>query len=75
MSLEEEIIVLFAGTNGFADQVSLENMKAWEAALLRYMSTSHPHIGKDIAERKLISQETEVKLREALQAFGMAWKA
>jgi F0F1-type ATP synthase alpha subunit len=35
MSLENQVIVIFAGTNGFADKVPLEQMRAWEVELLR----------------------------------------
>jgi F-type H+-transporting ATPase subunit alpha len=73
MSLENQVIVLFAGVNGFADQVPVERVKAWEAALLRYMESSHPEIGRDIAEKKMITPETEARLREALQAFSNTW--
>jgi F-type H+/Na+-transporting ATPase subunit alpha len=73
-SLEEEVIVLFAGTNGYADQVPVERMRAWEVDMLRFMATSHPELGREIVEKKQITQETEDRLREALKAFNMAWK-
>jgi F-type H+-transporting ATPase subunit alpha len=73
MSLENQVIVLFAGVNGFADLVPVERVKAWEAALLRYMESSYPEIGRDIAEKKMITPETEKRLREALQAFSTTW--
>ncbi len=74
MSLEHQVMVLFAGTNGYADHVPVERMKKWEADLLRYLSASHPEIGKDIAEKKQITPETEQKLREALEAFKTSWQ-
>jgi len=73
MSLENQVIVLFAGVNGFADLVPVERIKAWEAALLRYMESSYTEIGRDIAEKKMITPETEKRLREALQAFSTTW--
>ncbi len=73
MPLEQQVMVLYAGTNGFADTVPVERMKKWEADLLRYLTTSHPEIGKDIAEKKQITPETEKKLREALAAFQATW--
>ncbi len=75
VSLEDQVIVLFAGTNGFADEVPLEEMKTWEADLLRYMATSHPEVGKAITEEKRISNETEEKLRQALETFKNTWQA
>ncbi len=75
VSLENQVIVLFAGTQGFADQVPLEKMRAWETDLLRYMETSHPDIGKAIAAEKRITDETEAKLRQVLETFKMTWQA
>jgi F-type H+-transporting ATPase subunit alpha len=74
MSLENQVIELFAGTNGYADKVPLERVRAWEGALLRYMETSHPEIGKSIAENKRILPEVEQQLRQALDAFTTTWQ-
>jgi hypothetical protein len=35
---------------------------------------SAPEVGKDIAEKKLITPETEQKLRAALEAFKSTWQ-
>jgi len=75
VSLENQVMVIFAGTNGFADEVPIEKMSDWEADLVRYMATSHPDIGKVIADEKRISDETEEKLRQALETFTSTWKA
>ncbi len=74
MSLEDQVIELFAGTNGFADRVPLERMKAWETSLLRYMETTYPEIGRSIAEKKRILPEVEQQLRQALDAFTTTWQ-
>jgi F-type H+-transporting ATPase subunit alpha len=74
MSLGNQVMVIFAGTNGYADGVPVERMKKWEAELLRNLTTSHPEISKDIADKKQITPETEKKLREALEAFKATWQ-
>ena len=73
MAVEDQVIALHAVTNGYADQVPVEQVKAWESALLRVLGTSSREIGKDIAERKMITKETEAKLREAIVAFNSGW--
>ena len=73
MSLENQVIEIFAGTNGFADKVQLDQMRAWETSLLRYMETSHPEIGRDIAAKKRITDETQEQLRTALAEFIRTW--
>lgn len=73
MSLENQVMALFAGVNGFVDHVPVDRVKAWENAFLRYMESSHPEIGKDIQEKKMITPETEARLREAIQGFNAGW--
>ena len=74
VDLAEQVVLLFAGTNGFADEVPVDKMAEWEAALLRNMQASHPEILQDIAGRKQITPETEADLRKALQAFHIGWQ-
>jgi F-type H+-transporting ATPase subunit alpha len=71
--LESQVIEIFAGTRGFADNVALDDMQRWETSLLKYMETSHPEIGKSIVEEKQITPETEEKLVEILTAFMSTW--
>jgi F-type H+-transporting ATPase subunit alpha len=73
MSLENEVIVIFAGTQGYADQVNLDQMRSWETALLRFMETNYSEIGRDIAQNKVISDELRQKLINALDAFNSTW--
>ncbi len=74
MPLENQVMVIFAGTNGFADNVPVEGMRKWETEVLRYLATSHPELGKDIAANKSITEETEKKLRAALTSFQSTWQ-
>ena len=74
LSLENQIVEIFAGTRGFADNVHLDGMRRWETSLLRYMDTSHPEIGKSITEDKRITPETEEKLIQALDTFMSTWQ-
>ncbi len=72
--LDEEIILLFAGTQGFSDAVAVDRIRVWKGELLRFMAVSYPEIGRDILEKKLISPETDAKLRETLTAFDQTFK-
>ncbi|HSQ27827.1 MAG TPA: F0F1 ATP synthase subunit alpha [Anaerolineales bacterium] len=74
MSLENMVMVIYAGTQGYADKVPLDRMRAWETSLLRFMETSYPEIGKDIAEKKRLTDETQASLKSALDAFGNTWQ-
>ncbi len=73
MDLKDMVIVLFAGTQGFADQIPLERMREWETSLLRFMDSAYPEIGRDIAEKKRITDETMASLRSAVEEFSRGW--
>jgi F-type H+-transporting ATPase subunit alpha len=75
VELENQVIIIFAGTNGFASSVPVDRMAQWQADLIRYMGTSHPEIGKDIVEKKRITDETKDKLIKALEGFRAGWQA
>ncbi len=74
IQLAEQVIVLYAGTNGYADTVPLDRMKNWQADLLRWVESSYPQISKSIAADKRITTETEQELKNALSLFLSSWK-
>ena len=73
--LENQVMVLFAGTNGFADGVALDKMAQWQAELIRFMATSYPEVGKDIIAKKAITDDNRAALTKALEAFRAGWQA
>jgi len=75
MPLEEQVMVIFAGTNGYLDAIPVEKVRQWEKEFLRFMVTNYPEVGRDIAERKEITKETEEKLRRAIEEFNRGWLA
>ena len=74
MSLAEQVMILFAGVNGYLDQVPVEQVQAYEAQFLSYMATQYPDMGHTIMHDKTISQDTEDQLREALVQFNKVWE-
>jgi F-type H+/Na+-transporting ATPase subunit alpha len=74
LQLENQVILMYAGTNGFTDKVPLEQMRAWQLAAVRFMETSYPEIGRDIAEKNILSSEIEAKLRAALDQFSNTYR-
>jgi F-type H+-transporting ATPase subunit alpha len=75
VDLAHQVVILFAGTNGYADGVPVEKMADWEAGLRRSMEASYPEILRDIAEHKRITDETQTALRKALEAYQAGWQA
>ncbi len=74
VSLSSQIMVIYAGTNGFADKVPLDRMREWEDALIRYLEASHPEIGREIEEDGRLTDDVEAKLTAALDSFRATWR-
>ena len=74
MSMENQVIVLFAGTNGYADNVPVDKMRKWEVDLMRFLANSHPVLARDIAVNNRITEDNEANLRDALASFQATWQ-
>jgi F-type H+-transporting ATPase subunit alpha len=72
--LEEQVMIIYAGTHGYLDHVPVAKVREYERAFLNFMRTMHPEVGADIAARKLITPETEEALKAALEEFNQRWK-
>src|SRR5438445_355747 len=57
MPVERQVMVLFAVTNGYLDDVTPEHIKAWEQGFLDFMTAQHPELGQEIRTRKVLADE------------------
>lgn len=69
MPLEQQVMVLYAVTNGYVDDVPVDKIQSFNQAFLRFMETAHPDIGATIASEKIVSDETSEKLASAIKEF------
>ena len=69
MPVEEEVVSIFAGVKGFLDAVEVSQVRAFEQEALRDLRSNHADLLKEIAEQKVISEETETKLMDFYQKF------
>ena len=72
--MEEQVIVILAGTSGYADHIPVDKMAQWQADLLRFMASSHPEVGKEIAERKVLSDDLRARMATAFETFTSTWQ-
>ena len=74
MSIEKQVMIMFAGINGYLDDVSVDKLAVFEIDMHKFMDSNHPEIGKSIAQEKDISAATEEALRAAITAFKQGRK-
>ena len=69
MPVEEQVVVLFAGVNGFLDKIALTDIGRFESGLLDALRGSGKEILDNIRAENKISDDTESKLKEAVEIF------
>jgi F-type H+-transporting ATPase subunit alpha len=69
MPLEKQVMILYAVTNGYLDNVPVDKISSLEEAFLRFMESNHPDVGKAIASEKALSDKTEEALKNAITQF------
>jgi F-type H+-transporting ATPase subunit alpha len=73
LKMEEQVVVIFAGTRGYLDPLPVNAVGRFEQELLRIMRDQHADILETIRTEKEISSETEKKLVEAIDKFAKAF--
>ena len=69
LSLDKQVVIIYAGTRGLLDDVPVEKVSAFEQALYQYMDASHPEVGRSIMEAHELSPEREQELEAAIREF------
>ena len=68
--IANQIIVIYATTHGYADEIDLAKMADWENELVRFMESSHPDLIKALLTEKELTEKIEKQLITALESFS-----
>ena len=69
MSVENQIISIFAGTNGFLDDVPVAKVRLFEEELLQYFTEQHPDVQREIVSKGKLDELLIIKLKEIIGSF------
>src|SRR5213595_2924184 len=69
MPVEQQVMIIFALTNGFIDDVPVNKVREWEKNFHEFMGAKFPQVGSGIKTGKAITKEIEASLREGIEAF------
>ena len=69
LEVEKQVILIWAATNGFADDVPVEQVRRFETELLRFVENGHPGLLENIRTQKSISDDIKADLTQALKDF------
>jgi F-type H+-transporting ATPase subunit alpha len=70
MSVEQQVVVIYAVTNGFLDQIAVNRLKDWEKGFLEFVEKDFPQVPQRIRSEKVLSKENEADLRRSIEAFN-----
>ncbi|MFG1409753.1 MAG: F0F1 ATP synthase subunit alpha [Rhizobiales bacterium 24-66-13] len=73
LKVEEQVVVIFAGTNGYLDPLPVSKVREFEAGLLLALRSQHQDILDTIRTSKEMSKETQEKLTKAIEAFSKSF--
>ncbi|HAF17873.1 MAG: F0F1 ATP synthase subunit alpha [Thermacetogeniaceae bacterium] len=69
MPVEEQVAVIYAGVNGFLDQLPVESITEFEKEYLHFMRNEHPEILQEIREKKELSEDLMERMNKVIREF------
>jgi F-type H+-transporting ATPase subunit alpha len=73
IDVEKQVLIIWAATNGFTDDIAVDQLRRFETDLLRFVENSHPGLLHNIAEKKTLTDEIKNDLKQALTDFKDQW--
>jgi len=74
LSVERQILVIYAGNRGFLDEFKISQIKEYEEKLYEFFEKEHADILKKIAEKKKIDEDLDGAISSALKEFNIKFK-
>jgi F-type H+-transporting ATPase subunit alpha len=69
LPLERQVLIIFTGTQGFLDDLPVEQCRKFEEELYRFVENAHRDIFTEIREKKALDDTLRGKMKEAIQEF------
>jgi len=75
MSVEQEVMVVYAGTQGLLDEIPINRVQEFQSGFLSYVDASAAELRSDLASKAEMTPDIEAKLKQALNDFkSRVWK-
>jgi len=74
VDVEKQVLVIWAATNGYTDDIAIEDVRQFESELLNFVENSHPGLLNNIREKKSLTDEIKSDLQQVLTDFKDMWK-
>ncbi|MEK6681482.1 MAG: F0F1 ATP synthase subunit alpha [Nitrospirota bacterium] len=64
-----QIIIIFAGTNGYVDDISASSVRRFEKELIKFVDAKYEDMKKEIKEKKILDDDLKARLRAMIEEF------
>ncbi len=75
LTWQQQVIVLFAGTQGYLDPIPVEEIRGFEDGLLRYLETAQTALLADLGNKKQLDDEIKTRVHAALKEYSANFQA
>jgi len=72
---EKQIAIIFAGTNGYLDDLKVEQIRAFEDGLYKFLDSSQSGLLEDIRTKKILDDDLKGRLKDALKEYKESFVA
>jgi F-type H+-transporting ATPase subunit alpha len=73
VDVEKQVLVIWAATNGYVDDIAIEDVRRFETGLLSFVENSHPGLLASISEKKSLTDDIKKELKTVLEDFKKTW--
>jgi F-type H+-transporting ATPase subunit alpha len=74
-TMQDQVIVLFAGTQGYLDDIPVESIEKFEEEFLQFIKETKDDLRSELAEKKAIDDDLKEKLIQAIEEFKKGFQA
>ena len=75
LAVEKQVAIIFAATNGYLDDVPVDQVQRYEESLFAFLENRHPGVLTGIADKKVMDDDTKASLEGALKEFNKEFAA
>jgi F-type H+-transporting ATPase subunit alpha len=73
--VEKQVLIIFAGVNGYLDDLQVEDLKKFEAELYKFAESARPGVLTSIREKKELNDEIKGQVKDLLSEFKQKFTA
>ncbi|OGQ65919.1 MAG: F0F1 ATP synthase subunit alpha [Deltaproteobacteria bacterium RIFCSPLOWO2_12_55_13] len=74
LPVEKQILIIYAGTNGFVDHLPVSALKKYEQELYSFAESRHPDLLPEIVKKRELNEELRAKMKKVLEEFNASFK-